>query len=771
MRSHFPLVTLFLILGGLAVTAGACGGDDSSPAIPGDDGGGGGDATSQDGAGDTAPMPSDFGIDTRPSNPTCVAPARPPSGVAVTWPRVFANAALSTPMMMRQIPGDPSRWFVAQRGGEIVSFAVATPQTVTTVLTVPTAANVSGEGGLLGFAFHPKFAQNGRVFFSYTPTDANVAGSQMRSVIARMDSADNGATFRNYIEIVAFDQTTASNHKGGSIAFGPDGFLYFGFGDGGGGGDTFVNGQNTNGYFAKIHRIDVDTAPAGGKTYVVPNGNPFKNGGGQDSTYAFGLRNPFRFSFDRVAGDLWIGDVGQNLWEEIDRVSAPGANFGWSCLEGTHDYASNDMARCPNARAGFVAPVFEYGHTGGASKAVIGGVVYRGSAAPQMIGSYIFADEVSGELWALQYDMMTNAWKSVQLNSQGPSGNWVQIAEDDAGEVYALDLSGKIYKLAAAALDGGTGTTFPDLLSKTGCFDPMNAKNPVAGAIPYTVNSPLWSDGAKKDRWLAIPDGKKIAIGTDGHLDLPIGSVLIKTFTVGGKRTETRLLARHDDGGWAGYTYEWNDAETDATLLPSSKSKPVGMQTWYFPSRSDCFECHSGAAQRTLGMELGQLNGDEIYPVTNRVSNQLKTLDHIGMFTSPLPGPVAQIVAYPTPTNAGPLEARAKSYLQANCAICHRPNGNGGGPMDLRFGTAFGDAKACNVAPDNGDFGIAGVHIVTPGNPSKSLVSIRPHALDAKRMPPIATHIVDDQGVMVLDQWIMSLTACPPATASDAGSQ
>jgi uncharacterized repeat protein (TIGR03806 family) len=258
-----------------------------------------------------------------------------------------------------------------------------------------------------------------------------------------------------------------------------------------------------------------------------------------------------------------------------------------------------------------------------------------------------------------------------------------------------------------------------------------------------------------------------------GHLDLPIGSVLMKTFSLGGKRIETRLFVHHADGDWAGYTYEWNDAETDATLLPSSKSKAVGAQTWTYPSRSDCFSCHSGTAKRTLGMELGQLNGDYVYPSTNRISNQLATLDHIGMFSAPLPAKPDELVVYPTPTGTtSTLEARARAYLHANCAMCHQPNSNGGGPMDLRFATAFADTKMCNVAPDDGTLGVTGAKILLPGDTSRSIVSLRPHALDATRMPPLASHLVDTAGVAVIDAWIRSLTSCAPTGGpTDAGGQ
>jgi hypothetical protein len=238
--------------------------------------------------------------------------------------------------------------------------------------------------------------------------------------------------------------------------------------------------------------------------------------------------------------------------------------------------------------------------------------------------------------------------------------------------------------------------------------------------------------------------------------------VLVKTFTVGGKRIETRLFMRHDDGGWNGYTYEWLDDQSDALLLPAGKTKVVGTQTWTYPSRSDCVSCHSDAAGRSLGLELAQLNGDYVYPSTNRIANQLKTFEHIGLFDKPLGKPVDQLLAYPDPYGtAGTAETRARAYLHSNCSNCHRPKGGGRGNMDLRFGTAFVDTKSCNVTPEAGDIGVKDAKLLVPGNPALSLLSVRPHSPAANRMPPLASSVVDNPGVKVIDDWIKSVAACP----------
>jgi uncharacterized repeat protein (TIGR03806 family) len=704
---------------------------------------------------------AEFGLDVRPANPTCLAPSRPPPAVAVRFERVFANVSLSNSVVMAQIPGDGSRWFVAERMGpnasdaRIVAFDARTPADepaiVATLGPVAYVSESDGEGGLIGMAFHPRFADNGRVYVSWVKQDP-AAANGVRSAVGYLTSSDGGAHFAGYRELFAFDQSTSHWHKGGGLQFGADGLLYASFGDGGTDDDMLQHGQSRDGFFSKIHRIDVDHAEHG-RPYAIPAGNPFKNGGGQDTTFAMGLRNPFRFSIDRATNQLWVGDVGADRYEEIDVVNA-GGNYGWPCREGAHDYITPPDPRCPSMN-GLIDPIAELVH--GGTRAIIGGVVYRGKALPALVGTYVFGDFARRELWALTIDPKTGATTLTLLNESGsPQAGWVDFAEDVDGELYALGMEGVIYKMVAA---DASADTFPDRLSKTGCVDATDARLPAAGLVPYKVNAPLWSDGADKERYMALPDGATITVGDGGHFDFPIGSVLMKTFKVGGKLVETRLFMRHDDGGWAGYSYAWLDDQSDAVLLSSSKQKLVHGQNWYYPERGECMLCHNQAAGSTLGPERAQLDGDFVYSDTRRVANQLTTLDHIGMFSAPLsPGGV---VAYPDPHGTAPVDQRARAYLHANCAICHRPDGPGIVDMDLRFSTALADTHTCDVAPSEGNLGVAGAVRLAPGAPERSLVSIRPHAPAIGRMPPLATSVVDDDGLAVVDAWIASLAHCP----------
>jgi len=753
--SRSVLVVLTPVVIAALVGAAACGSsDESSPPSVSPD--------ATDGpvtpVGD-APIPSPFGLDTRPTNPTCLAPARPPpaTSAGVAWQPVFTTLGLGPLQLINLVPkpGDPTRWFATSRLGSIYSLSTTGAGSITPIadLSVLGGATVidAGEGGFLGFALHPKFTTNGRAYVSWTHRSG-------QAELGYLTSVDGGASFSTYTQLLAFDR--ADQHCGGGLAFGPDGHLYASFGDAG----TSARGQDRTGYYGKVIRIDVDTPPPAGKAFVIPPDNPFANGGGEPATFAFGLRNPFRFSFDRGTGQLWLGDVGEAVWEEVDVVKN-GGNYGWACREAAHvlNTPADNPAYCPSD-VGLIDPVAEIEHVPLTQRrAITGGVVYRGKTIPSMVGTYVFGDSSAGEIFGLTFDVTTGAPATRVLNDASVAGGWVHFAEDLEGEIFAVGFDGPIYKMVPPAV-APAPAPFPERLSQTGCVDPADATRPVPAAIPYGVNVPFWSDGAEKDRWLAVPDGTTITPGPDGDLDLPVGSVVGKTFRSGGVRIETRLMVRHADGEWAGYTYAWNDAQTDATLLPSSATRTVGDRPFYLPARHECVQCHTAAAGRTLGLELAQLDGDLVYPTTARRSNQLATLNHIGLFGAAGTRPAdasAPVPAFPDPFGTAPLELRARAYLHTNCASCHRPGTTQRTDMDLRFGTPLASTKACGAAPKISDLGVADAKLLLPGSPSKSLLALRMRAAAAHRMPPLGLLRADDAGIALVEAWIASLVACP----------
>jgi len=330
------------------------------------------------------------------------------------------------------------------------------------------------------------------------------------------------------------------------------------------------------------------------------------------------------------------------------------------------------------------------------------------------------------------------------------------FGQDNDGEIYASRENGQIEKLQNASTGAGG---FPDLLSKTGCVSPTDVTKPASGVIPFSVALPFWSDGAEKERYLALPDGKTLDVAADGDFTLPIGAVTMKNFKWEGKLFETRFFVRHNDGSYYGYSYEWNTAQTDATLVSvNGKDATVGTLAWTYPSRTACFTCHSEAAGRSLGLETRQLNIVGSYASTGRKANQFNTLLHIGM----LSGNTAPRDPFPAKDDAtAPVETRARAYLAANCSNCHRPNGPGRGRFNALFDTALQDMGICNAAPEQGDLGVAGASVLKPGSHGSSVLWLRMSQRMANFMPPIASKIPDAVGADLLAKWIDGTASCP----------
>jgi len=332
----------------------------------------------------------------------------------------------------------------------------------------------------------------------------------------------------------------------------------------------------------------------------------------------------------------------------------------------------------------------------------------------------------------------------------------VSFGEDMSGELYIVHLGGTLHKIVPGA---GGGRQIPTQLSATGCVSASAPTQPASGLIPYSPTAPFFSDSAVKTRWLALPDGARIVVENDGDFTFPPGSVLMKNFRLGSTLIETRLFMRHNDGTWAGYTYEWNAQGTDATRVVGGKTVTVNGQTWEFPSETQCLQCHNQAAGRSLGLEIGTLNGNFGY-ATGRTANQLATLNFIDTLTPALTQPVAQLAAIPDPAGTAPVADRARAWLHSNCSYCHRPGGPTQASMDLRYSTAFGATNTCNIAPSLGDLGITNPKLIAPGSAATSIIVKRASLRDSNGMPPLATHQVDTAGVALLTQWIDNLTGC-----------
>ena len=352
--------------------------------------------------------------------------------------RVFANIELRQPVWMQQPPEDRSRWFVVEQEGRLITFPdQSTTKDRHVALDISARVKSGGEMGLLGLAFHPKYGENGYIYLNYTSDE----GERHTRVSRFTRLRDDGVSFDPKSEkiLLKIPQPYA-NHNGGQVSFGPDGLLYVGVGDGGLAGDPKEHGQNTSTLLGTMLRIDVDAKDP----YGIPTDNPFARSGGAPEIFAWGLRNPWRFSFDRKTGKLWAGDVGQNAWEEISIIER-GKNYGWNIREGTHCYdppahlkllGSGDCG----SDAKLEPPVIEYSQDQG-DRSVTGGYVYRGTKQRQIAGHYIYGDYVSGRIWA--YDPASKESRML-LDTGCLIASFVEAAD---GEIGVIDYAGKIYHL------------------------------------------------------------------------------------------------------------------------------------------------------------------------------------------------------------------------------------------------------------------------------------------------------------------------------------
>lgn len=380
--------------------------------------------------------PSGSAATSRPPVPSASTPGstNPPLPTGPDHLRLELVAeGLSDPISIANAGDGSGRLFVNERAGVIRVIEADGTLRPEPFVDLADRVRGGGEQGLLGLAFHPDFKANGRLFVHYSRlADGATVVSELRA------TADGQSADASSERVMLVVEQPYGNHNGGQLAFGPDGYLYLGLGDGGSGGDPHGNAQDLGTLLGKILRLDVDASPAAGAGYAIPPDNPFAGAGGLPEIWAYGLRNPWRFSFDRAWGDLYIGDVGQGEWEEIDRQpgdSSGGENYGWNLMEGRHCFS----AGCD--QAGLVKPIAEYDHSLGCS--VIGGYVYRGSLQPDLVGIYLFADYCSGRLFTLHVDEGTITPKEVLRQGLRISS----FGEDEAGEIYVVDLDGALYRV------------------------------------------------------------------------------------------------------------------------------------------------------------------------------------------------------------------------------------------------------------------------------------------------------------------------------------
>jgi uncharacterized repeat protein (TIGR03806 family) len=695
----------------------------------------------------------------RVENRTCRLPRLPGGNIALE--RAWPGLGFDRPVWFGSPPDGSGLNFVGEIAGSIRVFdSDRRTRNADVFLQIEAVSSATPEQGLLGVAFHPDYANNGRLFVAYS------AEGPRRTVLSewRRDAANPRLADPNSERVLLEIPKTEEMHNGGDLHFGPDGYLYLATGDGGGNADPYDNARRPSRLLGKLLRIDVD-APV--EPYGIPADNPFARrpqARGDDAparpeVWAYGFRNPWRFGIDRETGDVWLGDVGEERWEEVNLVQA-GGFYGWDIREGDHCH-DQQPETCP--AEGIEKAIHEYGHDEG--RCVIGGRVYRGRALPELQGSYVFGDCDSGQVWAMSLDREGPRPAVREIKKIGESDFGItSFGEDADGELYVVTYSygNNLLRIAPRPpeADERPPEPFPRLLSDTGCFVDTAGHVPAPGVIPFDVNMGLWSDGSQKHRFLALPPGGYLEYEPDDAFDAPEGTVLIKSFFTpdGARRLETRLIVRRV-AGWEGFTYKWNDAGTDAELLEQALEEtidtPEGPLTWHYPSRAQCDACHTPASGGALGLRARQLN--RRFDYGRETWNQLEALEAAGLIV--LPDAAHRLPSWPRLEDEGqPVEDRARAWIDANCSHCHRPGTSN--PMDLRGTTPLAATDTCEVSPRFGDLGVRGARVLVPGDPDRSVLFLRASRRGSGQMPPLATERLDDAAVDIVRRWIEGLHGC-----------
>lgn len=672
--------------------------------------------------------------------------------------RIFGPLSFKTPVDLAVAPGG-DRMFVVELEGKVFSFpnAAATGDLEPAVFFDLRSAIPEAKMAY-GLTFHPDFAKNRYCYLCYVLDAGLPDGSRVsRFTVDRGDppriepgSEQILLTFRS------------GGHNGGCLKFGPDGFLYISTGDAEAPfpPDPLATGQDISDLLSSILRIDVDRAVAG-KPYAIPPDNPFVDQpGARGEVWAYGLRNPWKMSFDPTTGELWLGDVGWELREMIYRVER-GGNYGWAVMEGSQPVLTEGR-RGPTP---VLPPVVEHVHT--EARSITGGFVYRGGRLPELTGKYLYGDFETGKIWGLVVDG-TQPPQSEELVDT--TLKIICFGLDHSGELYFADYDkGGLYRLVPNP-DRGANQNFPRRLSETGLFANVEALEPAPGVVGYGVRAEPWTDGAIAVRHMALPGDSQIE--SRGAWLFPPGAVLAKTLslpagqdqTATARRLETQLL--HFDGhDWRGYSYAWNDAQTDAelvdaggfdrTLSVADADAPGGRgsQNWHFASRAQCVICHNTMAGSVLGFTPVQLNLPGAY--ASGADDQLDELVRLKVLSAAPETAPAKMV---DPRDASAeLGARARSYLHANCSHCHRRHGGGTAAIELPFELPLEKTNAIGARPTQGTFGIHGAKVIAPHDPYRSVLYYRMAKLGRGHMPHLGSQVIDEQGLKLIRDWISQM--------------
>lgn len=714
----------------------------------------------------------------------------------------FPHLTFIDPVRLVADPRDATKAFVVCRNGMIWNIpfhAEAKPEDKKRVLDLSAHTLGFGDSGMMSMVFHPDFGIEGSpnrgyvyIYYQYVPEQPRdfdpATPNYLR--LSRFNIEDGSDVIDPASESILIQQFDRHAwHTGGGMFFGPDRFLYLAIGDEGGSKDFYQSGQKINDrLFAGILRIDVDQDPQRShpirrkpkdipvpdgwpatltQGYFSPNDNPWldKKGSVLEEFWSIGTRNPHSMSIDEETGDIHVADVGQDSREEIT-LARKGGNHQWPYKEGS----INGPSKKPTKLIGKeVPPLFDYGRSMGGC--VIGGMVYRGSIhSGALSGRYLFGDHASRGIYALERNedgIIEAEFLTTIPRSAGDKLRLSGISEGPDGEPLIIELgdpgtdTGKIHRLTRSGPLVGDP---PRLLSQTGAFSDLSSLTPTPALLPYSVISPLWTDGAIKQRWISLPSGEdKVRYHEQGEWEFPIGTVLIKHFALPiderdsskVKPMETRFFVHGEDGHYYGVTYRWNEAGTDAELISKRETRKIQItdkkgkqrsQTWTFPSRSDCFTCHTAEAGSVIGLRSHQFSIE-----------QLETWNHMNLFGDSF----GKRDARHLPRMVNPqdpyasLDQRVKSYIDANCAHCHHPSGVAAN-FDATYTRPLSAQKIIRgivnrPLKDNDD------RVIAPGDPTHSVMLSRLSSIGAAQMPPLGKNITDLSAIRLVEDWIRSI--------------
>jgi uncharacterized repeat protein (TIGR03806 family) len=621
---------------------------------------------------------------------------------------------------------------------------------------------LKSENGLIhSFAFSPNFRTDGWIYLFCNPRSGNppnfnrILRYQLRKTNERYDVAGDPQVLLEW---------ESNGHDGGDLLFGADGYLYIATGDGSQDSDQYLSAQDFTDLRGAVLRIDVSET-TGNKAYRIPDDNPFVDVPGvRGEIYAKGLRNPWRMSMDSKTGAILLGNSGQDTTESVYRLEK-GANYGWSRWEGGRIF----QEKRPLGIGKLTFPLIDHDHS--ESRALTGGLVYRGSKFPELEGCYIYGDYETGKIWAAKIDEGGISSVREIVNSFMNIHGFFQTAEGDL-----LVLTNNLYKLERSIPKGiQDASEFPKLLSQAGLFASTRDHKVVSSAVCYDVMAPAWNNGATAERFFLLPQGQKAIVTAEAGWEFPTDGVVFQTLSVpiGSKgkstrvRIETRVFIKREKF-WSAYSFLWNRDQTDAYLVEKNgatvdlvdhfgdRIQTESMVSWEVPSRTQCFACHTVHQNTLLGLStlqvgsFSEVSNDQLHPM-ERWEKEGLTVNH-GVSHKQLPAKLVNPYDKSCDT-----QDRFRSYVHVNCGSCHVSVGGGNSKIRLSFSTPLESTGLIDVLPEHSNFGIPNARIVSPGSPEQSVLFHRMRSDGVGKMPPMGRNAIDKQALELFEQWIQSL--------------